>query len=70
MTFVKVYGFTSFTKNMGKNISMNLSGKYSQNLLDDAKKSATDALKTASINQLKKQLKQLAIYLLIKLLTW
>ena len=55
---------------MGKNISMNLSGKYSQNLLDDTKTSATDAFKTASINQLKKQLKQLAIYLLIKLLTW
>ena len=32
-TFVKVYGFLSFIKNMGKNIgknvSKNLSGKYS-----------------------------------------
>ena len=35
-------------KNVGKNISKNLSGKYSQNLLDHAKKSAIDALKTSS----------------------
>ena len=33
---------------MGKNISKNLSGKYSQKLLDHAKQSATDALKTIS----------------------
>ena len=31
-----------------KNISKNLSGKNSQKLLDHAKKSATDALKTSS----------------------
>ena len=31
---------------MGKNISNNLSGKYSQKLLDHAKQSATDTLKT------------------------
>ena len=51
-TFVKVYGFLSFAKNMGKNIgktiSKNLSDKYSLKLLDHAKKSATDALKTSS----------------------
>ena len=36
-------------KNIGKNISKILSGKYSQNLLDHAKKQfATDALKTTS----------------------
>ena len=35
-------------KNICKNISTNLSGKYSQILLDHAKQSATDALKTAS----------------------
>ena len=35
-------------KNIGKNISKNLRGKYSQKLLDHAKKSATDALKTFS----------------------
>ena len=42
------YGFLSFAKRMGKNISKNLSSKYSQKLLDHAKKSATDVLKTAS----------------------
>ena len=34
-------------KNIGKNISKNLSSKYCQKVLDHAKKSATDALKTA-----------------------
>ena len=45
----------SFAKNMGKNLSKNLSSKYRpgilamrQKLLDHAKKSATDALKTSS----------------------
>ena len=33
---------------MGRNISNNLSSKYSQKLLYNAKKSATDALKTVS----------------------
>ena len=50
--FVKGYGFSSFAKNMGKNIgknvSKNLSREYSQKLLDHAKKSTTDALKTTS----------------------
>ena len=50
--FVQGYIFLSFAKNMGKNIaknkSKNLSGKYIQNLLDHAKQSATDALKTTS----------------------
>ena len=41
---VKRYGFLSFVKNMGKS----LSNKYGQKLLDSAKKSATDAIKTAS----------------------
>ena len=39
--FVKGYGFLSFAKNMvkilSKNISKNLSGKYSKKLLDHAK---------------------------------
>ena len=35
-------------KNLYKNISKSLSGKYSQKLLDHAKVSATDALKTSS----------------------
>ena len=42
--YVKGYGFLSFAKNMGKN----LSNKYGQKLLDSAKKSTTDAIKTAS----------------------
>ena len=42
--YVKGYGFLSFAKNIGKN----LSNKYGQNLVDIDKKSATDALKTAS----------------------
>ena len=50
--FLKGYGFLSFaknrSKNIGKKISKKLSGKYSQKLLDQAKKSATDAFKTAS----------------------
>ena len=41
---VKGYGFLSFAKSIGKN----LSDKYSQKLIDTTKKSATDALKTAS----------------------
>ena len=35
-------------KNIGKTISKNLSGKYSQKLLNHAKQSATSALKTNS----------------------
>ena len=34
--------------NIGKNISNNLNGKHSQKLLDHAKQSATDVLKTPS----------------------
>ena len=46
--FVKGYGFLSFAKNIGSNISENLSSKYDQKLLDHTKQSATDALKTSS----------------------
>ena len=42
--YVKGYGFMPFAKNIGKN----LSNKYSQKIIDTAKKSATDAIKTAS----------------------
>ena len=42
--YVKGYGFLSFPKNIGKN----LSNKYSQKLLHSAKKPAVDAIKTAS----------------------
>ena len=45
------------SKNIGKNISENLSGKYSQKLLDRPKKSATDGLKTTSKRVIKKQQK-------------
>ena len=41
--YVKGYGFLSFTKNMGKS----LSNKYSLKLLDSAKESTTDAIKTS-----------------------
>ena len=42
--YVKGYGFMSFAKNVGKN----LSNKYSKKILDTARKSATDAIKTVS----------------------
>ena len=42
--YVKGYEFLSFAKNMGNN----LSNKHGQKLLDSAKKSATNAIKTAS----------------------
>ena len=38
----------SFAKKRRKNIGKNLSCKYSQKILDQAKQSATDVLKTAS----------------------
>ena len=42
--YEKRYGFLSFAKNMGKS----LSNKYGQKLLNRAKKSTTDLIKTAS----------------------
>ena len=50
--YVKGYGFLSFAKNMGKN----LRNKYSQKLLDSAKKFTTDAIKTASKRAMQKTL--------------
>ena len=47
---VKGYGFLSFSKNMSKN----LSNKYCQELLNGDKKSATDAIKTASKRAIQK----------------
>ena len=41
---MKGYGFSSFAKNMGES----LTNKYIQKLLGSAKKSTTDAIKTAS----------------------
>ena len=48
--YVKGYGFLSFAKNTGKN----LSNKYGQKPLDNAKKSAADAIKTASKRTIQK----------------
>ena len=48
--YVKEYGFLSFAKNMGKS----LSNKYGQKPLDGAKKSTTDAIKTASKRAIQK----------------
>ena len=48
--YVKGYGFLSFAKNMGKS----LSNKYGQKLLDSAKKSTTDAIKTSSKRSIQK----------------
>ena len=49
-TYVKGYGFLSFAKNMGAH----LSNKYVQKLLDSAKKSTTDAIKTTSKRTIQK----------------
>ena len=48
---MKGYGFFSFAKNIGKN----LSNQYGQKLLDSAKKSTTNAIKTASKRAIKKK---------------
>ena len=48
--FVKGYGLLSFAKNIGKN----LSNKYGQKLFDSAKKSKTDAIKSASNRAIQK----------------
>ena len=48
--YVKGYGFLSFGKNIGKN----LSNKYGQKLVDSAKKFATDALKIAGKRAIQK----------------
>ena len=48
--YVKGYGFLSFAKNMGKS----LSNKYGQKLLDSAKKSTRDAIKTVSKRAIQK----------------
>ena len=48
--YVKGYGFLSFTKNMGTQ----LSNKYGQKRLNSAKKSTMDAIKTASKSAIQK----------------
>ena len=49
--YVKGYGFLSFARNIGTHaakVAKNMSNKYSQKLVDSAKKFATDTIKTAS----------------------
>ena len=48
--YVKGYGYLSFAKNMGKK----LCNKYSQKLIDTARNSTTDAIKTASKKAIQK----------------
>ena len=48
--YVKGYGFLSFAKN----ISKSLSNKYSQKILDSAKKSTTNAVKSVSKRPIQK----------------
>ena len=48
--YVKGYGFLSFAKNIGKNVT----NKYGQKLFDSAKKSKTDAIKTVSKRAIQK----------------
>ena len=48
--YVKGYGFLPFAKNMGTH----LSNKYGQRILDSAKNSTTDAIKTASKRAIQK----------------
>ena len=48
--YVKEYGFMSSAKNIGRN----LSHKYSQKIIDTAKKSATNAIKTAPRRAIRK----------------
>ena len=49
--YVKGYGFLSFAKKMGTNWS----NRYDQRLLDSAKKSTTDAIKSASKRAIQKK---------------
>ena len=55
--YVKGFGFLSFAKNIGKN----LSNKYGQNIFYTAKKSTADAIKTVLKKQFRKLQKQLVI---------
>ena len=48
--YVKGYGFLTFAKNIDKTVST----KYSQNLLDNAKNSTIDAIKTPSRRAIQK----------------
>ena len=62
--YVKGYGFLSFAKNMSKT----LSNKYDQKLLDSAKKSTTDAIKTVSKRAIQKTAEATSELIVTKLL--
>ena len=62
--YVKGYGFSSFAKNIGKNVS----NKYGKKILNSAKESTTDAIKATSKTAIQKKQKQLVIELVTKLL--
>ena len=62
--YVKGYGFLSFAKNMSKP----LCNKYDQKLLDSAKKSTTDAIKTASKKAIQKTAEATGELIVTKLL--
>ena len=54
---VKGFGFFSFARNIGTHaskVAKSMSNKYSQKLVGTAKKSATDAIKTASKRAIQK----------------
>ena len=54
---VKGYGFLSFAKSIGTHaakVAKNMSNKYGQKLVDTAKKSPADAIKTASKRAIQK----------------
>ena len=53
------------SKNIGNTIGKTWSGKYSQNLIDHAKQSATDAFKTSSKRAIQKTAGKLVIWLVI-----
>ena len=55
--YVKGYEFSSFPKSISTHankVAKNMSNKYSQKLLDNAKKSTTNAIKTASKTAIQK----------------
>ena len=49
-------------KNIDKNVSENLSRKYSQKLLDHAKKSSTDMFKTISKRSIQKTVREATVH--------
>ena len=58
--YVKGYGFLSFARDIGTHatrVAKNMSNKCSKKLVDTAKKSATDAIKTASKRAIQKTAK-------------